>query len=81
MIEVLQETLPKYPQFEDNESLLRRGAGVKEFMRENLRMNPLEGQQKYAIVCHSMLIAALTSDGLTEEPSEGSKGLKNLTWT
>jgi hypothetical protein len=77
----LQETLPKYPQFEDNESMLRRCASVKEFMKENLRMNPLEGQQKYAMVCHSMFVASMTSDGLTEEHAEGSKGLKNHTWT
>ena len=44
-------------------------------------MNPLEGKQKYAVVCHSMFIAAMTSDGLTEEPLEGPKGLKDHTWT
>jgi hypothetical protein len=44
-------------------------------------MNPLEGQQKYAVVCHSMIIAALTADGVTEEPKEGPSGLKNHTWT
>ena len=81
VIEVLKDTLPKYQQFEDNESTLRRCAGIQEFMKENLRMNPLEGHQKYAVVCHSMLIAAMTSDGLTEEPLEGPKGLKNHTWT
>ena len=40
-------------------------------------MNPLQDQEKYAVVCHSMIIAALTASGL--DPNH-PKGLANCTW-
>lgn len=67
-----------HPRFEDCESLLRRGAVIKGFMKENLRMNPLEGDEKYAIVCHSMIIATLTAEGLDESDKMGYKNYKWL---
>jgi hypothetical protein len=73
------ETLPKHiPRFEDCESLLRRAEVIKGFMRENLRQNPLENDEKYAIVCHSMIIATLTAEGLDENDKMGFKNYKWL---
>ena len=46
-------------------------------MKENLRMNPLEGDEKYGIVCHSMICATLTAKGLDENDKMGFKG---YTW-
>jgi len=54
--------------FENFGNLLARANIIKRFMKENLKANPLEGQEKYALVCHSTIIAALTSEGL-EDPS------------
>jgi hypothetical protein len=48
------------------------------FMKENLKANPLKGQEKYALVCHSTIIAALTSDGL-EDPQNPESKLVNPT--
>ena len=75
----MMEELPKHhPRFEDCESLLRRAAVLKDFMREYVRMNPLAGGQKNAIVCHSMLIATMTAEGLDENDK---MGYKNYVWT
>jgi len=79
-MEVMKETLklPEYqPRFEDPASLLRRRTIVEEFMKEYLRMNPLTGQEKYGIVCHSMLMATMTCEGLN--PND-KFGLLNYTW-
>jgi hypothetical protein len=46
-------------------------------MTEYKRMNPLEDQEKYGVVCHSMIIAALTASG--HDPTH-PKGLANYTW-
>ena len=72
------KTLQKYKpeKFEDNESLLRRAWIIKDFMKEYLRTNPLEGQQKYGIVCHSVIIGAMTAEGMDKD---GHYGFKNPT--
>ena len=57
--------------------LLRRGVVIDDFLKEYLRCNPLNGQQKYGVVCHSMIIATLTSSGL--DPND-KKGLKDYVW-
>lgn len=76
--EVLTEVLPTFhPRFEDCESLLRRGEVFKEFMREYQRMNKLEGDEKFGVVCHSMFIATLTAEGLDESDK---MGFKNYVW-
>ena len=72
------EELPKHtPRFEDCESLLRRADVIKAFMKEYERMNPLTGDEKFGIVCHSQLIATMTAEGLDENDSKGFKG---YTW-
>jgi len=77
--EVMTEVLPTHhPRFEDCESLLRRAEVIKGFMKENLRTNPLEGDEKFAIVCHSMIIATLTAEGLDESDKMGFKNYKWL---
>jgi len=74
-MEVLKATLPTYkPRFEDAESLLRRADVIREFMREYLRAHPMEGDEKIAITCHSMLIATMTAEGPDENDSKGLKG-------
>lgn len=78
-IEVMNEVLPTHhPRFEDCESLLRRADVIRGFMRENLRANPLQGDEKYGIVCHSMIIATLTAKGLDENDKMGFKDYKWL---
>lgn len=69
---------PKSPSFEDAPDLLARKKVIDEFLKEHLRCNPLPEGKKIAVVCHSTLIAALTSKGL--DPST-EKGLKDYTWT
>jgi len=72
------ETLPKHvPRFEDCESLLRRADVFKDFIREYLRVNPLQGDEKLCVVTHSQFIATLTAEGLDESDSKGFKG---YTW-
>lgn len=79
IIEVMIRTLPKYkPQFEMPADLLRRKVVIDEFLKEYLRCNPLAEGKKNAIVCHSLIIATMTSQG--EDPSD-RKGLKSYTWT
>ena len=69
VIEVLKSTFAKYDKaFEDVDSLLRRATVIDDFLKEHLRCNPLEGDQKYAVVCHSMIIATMTSEGA--DPSD-----------
>ena len=77
VVEVMQKTFPKYKQFEDAGDLLRRAAVIDEFLTEFLRANPLQGEQKHAIVCHSMIMATLTSAGA--DPAD-KYGLKDYTW-
>jgi len=62
--DVMIETLRKYEiePFEDPESLVRRAHVVDEFLKEYLRVNPVD-DRKYALVCHSMIISAMTSEG------------------
>ena len=42
-------------------------------MKENLRINQLKGDEKYGIVCHSMIIATLTAKGIDETDKMGFK--------
>lgn len=78
VIEVLKETLPKYrPRFEDCKDLLRRADVIRAFMREYLEANPVEGDQKIAIVSHSMIMATMTAEGLDENDI---RGFKNYIW-
>lgn len=77
--EVLQETLKKHPSpWENWEALWQRGNGVKKFLKKNLTSNPVKGDEKIAIVCHSHLIAAITSDG--PDASE-RRGFTGYYWT
>lgn len=64
--------------FENFGNLFARANIIKRFMKENLKANPLEGQEKYALVCHSTIIAAITSEGL-EDPKNPESSLVNPT--
>ena len=72
------KTLRKYDAepFEDPESLLQRAQVIDEFLKEYLRMNPV-GDKKYALVSHSMIISAMTSEGTDKSDKIG---FKNYTW-
>ena len=63
--------------FETVADLLRRKIVIDDFFKEYERCNPLAAGKKYGVVCHSTLIATLTSDG--EDPSD-KRGLKNYVW-
>jgi len=47
-------------------------------MKQNLQSNPVEGDEKIAIVCHSHIIAAMTADGVDLADKRGYTG---YTWT
>lgn len=74
-IEASQKIFPNYrvTMFENFGNLVARANNIKRFMKENLKANPLKGQEKYALVCHSTIIAALTSDGLEDPTNQESK--------
>ena len=77
VIKVLAEELPKYkPQFEKPTDLLNRKRAIDDFLKRQVEQKPLEGK-KNAIISHSMLIGALTSDGV--DPSD-KHGLQNYAW-
>ena len=75
----MHRTLPLHkPSFETPADLLRRKTVIDDFLKEYLRCNPLAEGKKNAIVCHSMIIATMTSEG---EDQTDKRGLKNYTWT
>ena len=77
--EVMTRIFPNHkPSFETVADLLRRKIVIDDFFKEYERCNPLSVGKKYGVVCHSMLIATLTSDG---EDSSDKKGLKNYVWS
>ena len=73
--EVLQETMKNHPSpWENWEALWQRGNVIKKFLKSNLVSNPVHGDEKIAIVCHSHLIAAITSDGPDYAERRGFSG-------
>ena len=50
--------------FETLPQLYERAQSVKAFMKEYLNKNPVQNDEKFAMVCHSMTIAALTATGV-----------------
>ena len=52
------------PKFESVPALFSRAKIIKAWMKDNLRMNELKGDEKYGIVSHSMIIATLTAKGV-----------------
>jgi len=73
--QVLQDTMKNHPSpWESWEALWQRGNSIKGFLKTNLTSNPVQGDEKIAIVCHSHLIAALTSDGPDYSERRGFTG-------
>jgi len=46
-------------------------------MKTHLDSNPMQGDEKIAIVCHSYIMATMTAEGLDENDKIGFKG---YTW-
>ena len=66
--EVILERLRAHePRYENHKDLYARAKVIKQFMREYISANPLEGQEKYAVISHSRIIATLTATGYREE--------------
>ena len=59
------------PRFESSESLLERAEVIRKWMRMIIKQNPLKKDQKFAVVCHSMIIAALTAKALDSKTNTG----------
>ena len=78
MRDILGKYMAEDKIFEDPHDLIRRKGLIDEFLKEYLRTNPLGEGKKYGIVCHSMIIAALTSKGVD---LEDKRGLKDHIWT
>ena len=74
MNEVLKEIIPTYKRFEDSPDLLKRADVINKFMRRYLDSNPMQGDEKIAIVCHSFIMAAMTAEGLDKNEKYGFKG-------
>jgi len=50
-------------QFETNEMMMDRAQRIKAFLREHIAKNPISGNERIAVVCHSTVIKALGSTG------------------
>jgi len=73
--QVLQDTMKQHPSpWETWESLWQRSCVIKNFLKKYLRAYPLQGDEKTAIVCHSHLIAAITSNGPDYSERRGFTG-------
>ena len=53
--------------FETKDAIYERAQIVKQFCRDFLLANPVEGDEKIGFVTHSTLIAAVTADGFEGE--------------
>ena len=60
---ILKKLVESYPRYETHADLFQRAKVIKSFLLEYLRSNPLniEKQEKYCIVSHSRIIAAMTA--------------------
>jgi hypothetical protein len=63
--------------FETTQELLNRGKVINKFLKTYIDQYPLIDDQKYGVVCHSMIIATLTATGLNPKSSTGMAG---FTW-
>ena len=73
-IDVMLQVLPTHePSFEAAPHMLQRAEAIKGFLRKQLELDPVEGDQKYGVVCHSMIMAALTAEGLDDSDRTGFK--------
>lgn len=73
----MNSLLIRHPNFESAIAQLARAQDVKAWMKDNLKVNELRGDEKYGIVSHSVLIASLTAKGID---SKDHRGLKGYAW-
>ena len=73
----MREKLPEGG-FERKDDIYNRVQRALTYMREFIAANPLEGDEKTAVVCHSQWIAGATADGYTGEGQ--SAVLTNQIW-
>ena len=57
--------------FETMEMMWDRAQRIKFFMKEHIAKNPIGGDERIAVVCHSTLIKALTSTKLVDGKLDG----------
>jgi len=65
--------------FETKKDIYYRSLKVKDFLKQFRSENPVEGDERIVLVCHSQLISALTSSGY--EHVDGAYRFKDFVWT
>ena len=61
--------------------LFERGKRTQVFMKEYLEKNPIQGDERIAVVCHSRVIAAMTATGVGPDPENAAKDkLQGFYW-
>ena len=57
--------------FENSQALLDRAEAIKQWMKQVVAANPVTADEKFCVVCHSKIIAALTAEGLDPDDVRG----------
>jgi hypothetical protein len=65
--------------FENAQALLDRAEAIKQWMKQVVAANPVSTDEKFAVICHSKIIAALTAEGLDPNDPRGI-GFKNYSF-
>ena len=78
MLETMIALLP-HDALEPECDIYERAQESKKVLKKFLEENPLQGDEKIAVVCHSKLIAATTADGFEGEGALSK--LTNFVWT
>ena len=77
-LEMMCNELP-HGSFETKADVYARAQVAKQVLRDFLAANPLDGDEKIAVVCPSQLIASVTADGVIGEGA--SSEVTNFIWT
>ena len=77
-VQVMKAELPDGA-FETKDDMYHRSQHGLTVIRDFVNNNPLQGDEKLAIVCHSQFIAGCTADGFSGEGN--SAQLTNFIWT
>lgn len=71
----MADAIKEHGSFETEAEIFVRAQRCREFLKEYLRANPVNADEKIAVVCHSKIIAGMTAKGVD---SDGK--LKDFFW-